>query len=481
MIIKQPSMSQELGLQLSLVTSLGLCICTCPDRTLHNLLDERLSGGQRSTKRRVVSSFIRMVKLNLRVSFTAWLMTAPILSWHLGELSLLSPIMNAVLTPIISILVIPVGLIVALISPISSFPLEVMVMIINPLAEWATGINDQFFPIIVVGRSFTYSLACLSVAWILASLIRSVNPLQQSAALLKCPQMLLDSKYSKHQDLGCLGRRLKAIVTLCLGTSIMLCDRDRVAEPHVSFLSVGQGDATWIDNGHGQIALFDVGPARASTALIRRLKVAGIQRIDWVAISHLHPDHYGSLLDLMEEIPVTQVIYHGRAVPDSHSWQMVLNKAEALGTSVIMSRQGVYRWGELTLTWLFSQPHDALKENDASLAILVDGLEQSVLLSGDLEVNGEKRLRQAWQDLGRTRPLDIWQVNHHGSATSTEVETLNMVAPNIAIISSDGAHRFALPHPQTLKRLSDQGVKWYRVDLEGDIIYPLKYLNKTAP
>ena len=76
-------------------------------------------------------------------------------------------------------------------------------------------------------------------------------------------------------------------------------------------------------------------------------------------------------------------------------------------------------WGGLKLTWVlgsFTEESTSIfSENDASLALLVAGEYEGVLLSGDLEKNGELRLQKGWNELDMpNRYLSIWQANHHG-------------------------------------------------------------------
>ena len=134
------------------------------------------------------------------------------------------------------------------------------------------------------------------------------------------------------------------------------------------------------------------------------------------------------------------------------------------------------RWSDLELTWVLASPPQHLSENDASLALLVTGSSARVLLSGDLERQGERLLRDAWRDarLGRGRgTLTAWQADHHGSATSTLPESLELLNPRLVVLSLDGAHRFAFPHPQTIRRLAERAHLRVRLDLHGDLTLPL--------
>ena len=93
------------------------------------------------------------------------------------------------------------------------------------------------------------------------------------------------------------------------------------------------------------------------------------------------------------------------------------------------------------------------------------------LLSGDLEKRGEEWLRKVWVNAElNTKQLTIWQINHHGSRTSTMRESLSLLKPREAVLSLDGLHRFSFPHPEVVNRLFNHGIRQVRLDLHGDYI-----------
>ena len=61
------------------------------------------------------------------------------------------------------------------------------------------------------------------------------------------------------------------------------------------------------------------------------------------------------------------------------------------------------------------------------------------------------------------------KVAHHGSMYTTDEEFLNMIKPEIAVISCGRNNRYGHPHDQLLKRLDDVGTKVLRTDKSGAI------------
>lgn len=69
----------------------------------------------------------------------------------------------------------------------------------------------------------------------------------------------------------------------------------------------------WLYQGQKNV-IIDVGPANTSGSLLRQLAAAGVNRIDYVLLTHIHIDHAGGLAFLLERYPMAQAICHERAV-----------------------------------------------------------------------------------------------------------------------------------------------------------------------
>lgn len=479
LVSSDPLAGLGISLQLSLAATLGLCLAAEPSPALSIL---RMKEHRDQSK--LIHSLWRGIRLAMRVSWVAWLVTTPILIWHTGEISLMSPLMNLLITPLISITILPCVILSGLLSPLWADPMNWLASGLQPVLDGMQNLNPKLFPMVIVGRYACVPWSMIALSWILSSRARWYDPLHQSARLLFDPQALLlcpmidPLSHRRHQRL-CNG----VSILLLFSSLLFQTDHHSIEEPRVRFLWVGQGDATLIQGENGRFALFDAGPPHAASKLVMSLKRMGVKRLEWVAVSHLHPDHYGGLETLLDEIKIDLVITHGRRTEREHPWRVVENALAQHQIPIIHARREVYHWAGLALDWLLAKPKQALKENDASLALLIkretdqgEGSTYQVLLSGDLEKLGETELRRAWLDkenketLFRVEqlPLTIWQLDHHGSLTSTDPQSLKVIKPKLAVISADGKHRFGLPHPLTLNRLAVADVPWVRLDIVGD-------------
>jgi competence protein ComEC len=487
-----PSKGQELGLQLSLLATLGLHAC------LHtSVLEYRFRSHceQGKTRLKKVLDDLKYGWLtSTRVAFTAWLFTAPALIWHLGELNLVSIMYNTVLTPIISITYIPMALIASLLSPLWDLPLEMMIRLGQVLGQAIIAHPSLSWGTISLAQSFAYPFLAISFAYWFEQYGVGIGMKKWGMRVLLDHRLLVqkkpfntDDQISRSWQMRCLS------IMLLIGVVLFIClFKINTKEAQVTFLYVGQGDATLIRNHEGQYALFDVGPEYGAQALINKLKRYGVYRLEWVAISHLHPDHYGGLPAVAEAIGIDKVLYHGRPLrplPNRQtqslphhfqveqnksmiSWSTVHERLKSLKIPLQSPSEIVYKtWGGLRLKWILPRVDVPLSENDTSLALLIDGTRERILLSGDLEKRGEEWLRKVWVNAElNTKQLTIWQINHHGSRTSTMRESLSLLKPREAVLSLDGLHRFSFPHPEVVNRLFNHGIRQVRLDLHGDYI-----------
>lgn len=107
-----------------------------------------------------------------------------------------------------------------------------------------------------------------------------------------------------------------------------------------------------------------------------------------------------------------------------------------------------------------------VKENDRSCVLRVLVNEQALLITGDLEAQGEKQLVQ---DYGQHLFSQVLVLGHHGSKTSSTPEFMRMVEPKWAIASSGYLNHYRHPSPDTIEHLAIAGVSLWRTDSMGAV------------
>lgn len=516
MLINDASYAQELGIQLSFIAVYALSLYAN-----HSSLYQQWKkdcGRCQNIKR---LSYKKLVYDACNASFVASLFTLPVLIWHLGTLNIQSVFFNALCTPLFSLFVFPLSLIFIALSFVDKGFLDVWATLYQWMLDAIMLVPESWVDVHIVGRWMTlpFAFLCLSyICWIWRS---RFHP-QEAIARHYISPYSLNLSFSIPINLAIsVQRRLKYYSLVFLLISVMLWfyiyQNKSLKYASVTALSIGQGDAHLISNGKGGYALFDVGPPMAGPKIVHLLKKMGIDHLDWISISHLHPDHYGGLLRWDHQIKIDQVFYHGRllksrainkgelfkskpALPKyvlkdlplhsskimkNESWQrlcQVLKENQIPLDSIIASfgKKTTIKWGHLSLDYLLHSPASHLKENDASLALLITHTSptqiinhykpQAILLSGDLEKVGEERLRDIWHHKKDKVQLTVWQANHHGSRSSTHPSTLDLLKPRSMLMSLGWFNRFQFPHVSVIKNIHQRKISYWRTDINGHIM-----------
>jgi len=261
-------------------------------------------------------------------------------------------------------------------------------------------------------------------------------------------------------------------------------DRERL---ELTSIDVGQGEALLLaapsDGGEPELLLIDAGgmPSYGSGGRIDfdigeqvvspYLWSRSIRRLRALAITHPDSDHLGGGAAILKNFRVEE-LWLGDDGRDE-DYAELLAAARSRGTSVRRFRAGEQATlGRASLRIL--SPDRPLLEggNDRSLAMLARFGEQSVLLTGDLEVQGEVRLlRRLERFSGGLGSLSggLLKVGHHGSQTSTAESLLDRFRPAIAVISAGYENLHGHPNQKVLQRLEDAGAVTLRTDHEGAV------------
>lgn len=260
------------------------------------------------------------------------------------------------------------------------------------------------------------------------------------------------------------------LLSVAASSSLAALTRTRVAEPRIEFLDVGQGDAILLRSGE-EALLIDGGGGRSrrfgSSVLVPMLVDRGVRRLRAVALTHPHPDHCGGLGAVIDELEVAQLWISPRhwTTPCAADLRV---RARERGTEVLLAdRLRPVAIGPMRLeAFVASHRFRRAAENNSSVVFRVSVRERAVLLTGDLEKEGERVFRTAFPGALRA---DVLKVAHHGSQSSTTPDLLAAVGPSIAVISCGRANRFGHPSARVLQDLRNQHVRVYRTDLGGSV------------
>ena len=216
---------------------------------------------------------------------------------------------------------------------------------------------------------------------------------------------------------------------------------DHLISEEISFINVGQGDATLIRKKNATF-LIDTGGLTyldvAKTSLIPYLKKKQIYHLDYVFITHHDYDHYGALDSLKMNYKINHIVAND-IFP--------------------LAYQGI------TFTNYNHYQADASEENDRSLVLGFNLGKQDYLIMGDASKNVEKKIIKDNVSI----PCDVLKVGHHGSKTSSSEEFISFLSPKKAIISCGYQNRFGHPNQEVVTILKKYHIKIYRTDYMGTI------------
>ncbi len=240
----------------------------------------------------------------------------------------------------------------------------------------------------------------------------------------------------------------------------------------VSFLDVGQGDATLIESPTGTQVLIDGGKGNSILSQLESVMGFFDRTIDMVVATHPDMDHIGGLIHVLERYEVKNILMteNMSETPVSEKWE---ERVKEEGAHIIYARRGqVFDLGNgvqgsTTLTILFPDRNpEGLESNTASIvARLVYG-ESEYMLTGDSPKEIEEYLVGFGVD---TLQSDVLKAGHHGSRTSTSEKFVQAVSPTYAIISAGENNSYGHPHKEVMETLLREGVEVWSTITKGRI------------
>ena len=344
---------------------------------------------------------------------------APVTLSVFAEQSLVSPFVNALAIPLVGTLVVPVillGLLIGAVLPAAGAVLlaaaAVVLDLLWPALDW-------------IGAQAAVLRAP-----------REIGPWQLATGALGALILLAPR--------GLLPRWLGLLWMLPLVTM-----RPAPLEPgayRVTMLDVGHGLSVVVETAR-RVLVYDTGPrvgARldaAALAVLPWLARRGHDTVDRVVLSHGDSDHIGGYRRLAESVAVASLVANGAVGPHRPDSGCVAGRR--------------WTWDGVSFEVLYPFGESPGFDNAHSCVLRVEGAGGSILLTGDVEREGERALAARPKD---ALAADVLVVPHHGSTTSSTPRFIAAVSPSIALFSAAERGRFRLPHPDVVARYADAGI-----------------------
>ena len=381
----------------------------------------------------------RALRLAARTQMLVTIGLVPMTLALFQQVSLISPLANALAIPVVTFAVVPLAL----------------AGIVLPL-DWLWQIAHAIFAALMV--PLLWLAAAPSAVWQQhAPPVWAVATALIGVAWLAAPR-------------GVPGRALGALWFLPL----FLVVQPAVEPGHFRMvvLDVGQGLAVVVQT-HSHAMLYDTGPrynddADAGGRIIAPyLRATGIQRLWAMVVSHQDTDHSGGARSVLQTVPVDWLM---SSLPPDHA--LLAQRAADRGIALRCERGQRWEWDGVGFAVLHPPPQqyddEKLKSNDRSCVVRIESEFASALLTGDIEAKSEAELLRNDPE---SLQSEILVVPHHGSKTSSTPAFVAAVAPEVAVFAAGYRNRFGHPRPEVVARYVDAGSVDYRTDLDGALTF----------
>ena len=415
-VLLRPTVLFETGFQLSCASVLAI-LCFCPYVTY--------ALGELGVPSGVASM--------LSVTLCSQLATLPITIPAFGTFSLIAPLANAVIGPVVSLLL-AVSIVLVPFSLVE--PLQAWALVVPMIAARCALFFEQLFAA-VPGASV------------------SVPPDSMWIYLVPCLLAVLLVWWPRPRA------RPMAVGLLCLmlAAAVPYVYWERFAPPSVTVLDVGQADAILVRQG-GAVALVDCGlDERVVSALVRN----NVHHIDAVFVTHWDEDHWGGLPDVLDQLSVGTIVVAADALDGAPAEVLnrpgVTYRQVACGDTVDI---GAFR---TRVMWPFDTVDG--EGNEDSLVLLLsyaqEGKSLRVLLTGDAELDQEREFVREVGD------IDVLKLGHHGSKVSVDTDLLGTLKPELSIASAGEGNRYGHPSDACIDAVKEAGGAFVCTIEHGDI------------
>jgi competence protein ComEC len=430
----QPRVAVDVGYQLSV---LGMCALVAAGALWRKHLADRLDGWKGKLGRELVTSIV------------ACAVTAPLVAWVFGRVSLIAPLSNLVAAPVITL----------------AQPVLFLAMLLSTFGALARFVAQAAHPLLFAFDSIAWVAASLPGAAITVTttLITAILGAIAAVALV----VACCSRFPARPAVA----GLAALAGMAVFPALPMPHSDRV-ELHV--LDVGQGDAILLRTNGGHWLLLDAGPAwrggdaGRTTVLPYLLRRGG--SLDAFVLSHPHTDHVGgaaSVLTAMHPHTYWDAAFAGGS--DAYIASLAAARRQGIEWHRVHPGDSI-RIDGVVVSFLAPDSAWTVGLKDPNLASTIAVVRYGMvrfLLVGDAERAEEDWLLAHHHDELRAQVL---KVGHHGSSTSSSDAFLDAVRPDVAVISVGAGNMYGHPSSDVLHALSRVGAEVLRTDEAGTVI-----------
>lgn len=419
----------------------------------------------------------------ISANFTISLVMNPILAWNYYELPTFSFLLNIVVVPLMSVVI--VSSIVGIFCSCIMFGFGKAVIfpgcgILELYTFLCNIINKSSVASIVVGQPkvtiiIVYYAILLVVLFGLKNIRTKYTRAEKERNIIKKETgLVLEKKAKKERRIK--GQNVKLRLACIVGFLLLNCLIYYIPNQgfYITFINVGQGDGILIHGDNGTKVMVDGGSTSekqvAKNCIVPYLKAEGIGTIDYSIITHTDKDHISGILEILENNNSNRIRIKNLVMPDINmkddTYNELIEKAKLKKINVLYIKKGdTLSLGKTKIKCIYPETTTtASDKNDYCTVLSVKNKTSKILLTGDISKEIEEKIKDDIEE-----NYTVLKVAHHGSNYSSSEKFLKKVNPKYSIISVGKNNSYGHPGNETMERLRKQGGVIYRTDEKGGI------------
>lgn len=419
----------------------------------------------------------------ISANFTISLVMNPILAWNYYELPTFSFLLNIVVVPLMSVVI--VSSIVGIFCSCIMFGFGKAVIfpgcgILELYTFLCNIINKSSVASIVVGQPkvtiiIVYYAILLVVLFGLKNIRTKYTRAEKERNIIKKETgLVLEKKAKKERRIK--GQNVKLRLACIVGFLLLNCLIYYISNPgfYITFIDVGQGDGILIHGDNGTKVMVDGGSTSekqvAKNCIVPYLKAEGIGTIDYSIITHTDKDHISGIMEILENNNSNKIRIKNLVMPDINmkddTYNELIEKAKLKKINVLYIKKGdTLSLGKTIIKCIYPETTTtASDKNDYCTVLSVKNKTSKILLTGDISKEIEEKIKDDIEE-----NYTVLKVAHHGSNYSSSEKFLKKVNPKYSIISVGKNNSYGHPGNETMERLRKQGGVIYRTDEKGGI------------
>jgi competence protein ComEC len=402
-----------------------------------------------------------LIRSSIALSVAVWIGITPILIFYFNYISMINILLNVLAVPI------------AFLITLAGFVAVIVGIIFQPLSIFIFAASYYLIKVLyfISEKSLLLPFAGFnipSLGW-------------YSYMIYYLGASVLIEDFWKYKSLG-FKRKYKAVIAIgiCLVIFINLMPSSSMK---IYYLDVGQGDSSVIKTPNNKVIVVDGGGSGeweksnfnvGEKLTLPALRHLGIWQIDTVIVSHIHDDHLGGVISILESYKVKRVMLpdsdkYGEGEFTSANFEKLkaICKAKKISVIYLKGHSSIKVSKNVELSVLApDEPYIQGTDSDVNNSSMVFKLrykEFDALFTGDIQAEAELRL------LDKDIQCDVLKVAHHGSPYSSTEYFIELADPEVSIISV-GRNNYGHPSEEIIERLKQNESQVYRTDLSGAVM-----------